>query len=838
MGGINVNGEDVLTINRVNGAWDMNSVDVFFRSSDIGMTDALLGNTLQQLNNVNLAGLVAALLDINTRVIDIDGLHVEGDTLYFSLQPITSFLFDSLGDVLPNPFDPLAALTFRGEDIFSVSKNPITGEWDPLSLALYFDGSQYSLAANDGVLGGLLDTLPENVNSFSISQGTQRHDTLVYSIDGDGNEAQLNGSYDNQTLIQHNNGRFYESFDLAAISNNTITNSNITALHLLQSGYVLFSLEIPTTLPGGITVNPDDVIQWDGSFFSISFDGSAHGLSDSTMAIDSLYIYPTSSAFAGQMVLSFKDSGTLAGVGTFQNEDLIRYNPGNGTYSMLFDASSAGINDLMIDVSIQTNLSIGISTTVNDLFAPLVAELDQLASDLLGTINTQLTDLNTLVDQLNALNLGSLLGLNNIVNLLLVSLDDLLGTNLDGLVDGLSTQSGINNLVNELNVLIDELTPLPLLLITQAVLVNNITTLSNTLITELNALDVTNVSAIDNAIDGVDAGIASVSATLVSAVDAGSTLQFKLLDVNVDGLHIMDNGDYLLSFSQVLRLDLNLTIDTSFLNQLASLGLSTDLQGLIYDVNHVLDPIIAPVLADIDIADVLSPDMDLIGMNIYQLHFDTGSSTWQFSMYFDGKDHGLENGTSATSILEYVDSIDPGFNLMDLQSLGLMHLSSNENLNDFHIIQNQNLVSIQGTQLADLMIGDSGNNTFNGGLGNDLMIGNGGENVYVIDNSSIKPTIPQQDLIADFNAQQGDKLYFDDIFNGYNGNSATLSNFIDISIVNNDGLGGANDTLISVKNDVGGNTVHSVVLLNYTVSGATSQDMLQNLISQGAIEAT
>ncbi|STX31419.1 DUF5801 repeats-in-toxin domain-containing protein [Legionella birminghamensis] len=835
-GGITANGTEVLSINRTNGTWDLASLDIFFSGEDIGLTDELLGNALQALNNVDLAGLVAALLDPDTRLIEIDGLEVKGDTLYFSLAPILNvdLLFGSLGELLSNPFDPLSALTFRGEDIYSVSRNPGTQQWDVNTLKLYFDGSQYGLASNDGLLGGLLDNLPENLNAFSLTDGTEVHDTIMFSTEGGGNERQLNG-YDNQTLIEYNNGEFHESFDLAAITNGSLTNRNISSVHVLDNGTVLFTLSTASTLPGNVLAGTNDVIQWNGSNFNLYFDGSSHGLADSEI-INSLYVFPVGHPNAGQMAFSLANDSNLPGVGNFSNEDLIMYNPVTDTYSMLLDGSAAGISDLNLDVTVTTDLSASVAPQLDLLFNPLLTELDGLVQDAVGAIETNLTTLDGLLQQLQTvLNSNPIAILVNLVGDILSGLDTLLGTDINGLLDGLSTVTGINNLIGQLTDLVDELTPTPLSLLLNQTLVNSITSLSNTIIGQLDALDANYLSTLDNAVDSVNQGILALTASLEDAVSAGAQVQIKLLDVSVNGLHIKENGDYLLSFSQDLRADIILNLDTSFLSGLASLNLAVNTDTLITDLNDVLDPILAPILAGLNLTDVLSPQLDLLGMNIYQLHQDQNSGTWQFSLYFDGVDHGLDNGGLGNTVLDYVNSINSSLTVLDLQDLGVLHLSSNENIDAIYVNEQHGGATINGSSVGDLLIGDDNNNTFHGGMGNDLMIGGKGADTYQFDAATVTPQAPQQDVIADFKPEEGDKLTFNNIFNGYNSNPSTLGNYINISVINSDNIGGVNDTVLSLSADPGGAVVQTITLLNYVPSGADSVEMLQNLLNQGSI---
>jgi Ca2+-binding RTX toxin-like protein len=86
-----------------------------------------------------------------------------------------------------------------------------------------------------------------------------------------------------------------------------------------------------------VTYNPEDIVQYNGSTFSMYFDGSAHGLSTN---IDAASLLAN-----GDLVFSLSgDVANLGGVGAndFEDTDLIRW---DGTsYSLYFDGSVNGLS--------------------------------------------------------------------------------------------------------------------------------------------------------------------------------------------------------------------------------------------------------------------------------------------------------------------------------------------------------------------------------------------------------------------------------------------------------------------------------------------------------------
>jgi hypothetical protein len=117
--------------------------------------------------------------------------------------------------------------------------------------------------------------------------------------------------------------------------------ADLSAFHVLPQGDRLFALDSATRLPGGLVAESRDVIRYNGSSYSLYFDGSAAGV-PSGAAVDALSIDQT-----GAILLSF-DIGVSVGRVTAADEDLLRYS--NNTFMLYFDGSSVGVaNALDLD---------------------------------------------------------------------------------------------------------------------------------------------------------------------------------------------------------------------------------------------------------------------------------------------------------------------------------------------------------------------------------------------------------------------------------------------------------------------------------------------------------
>jgi hypothetical protein len=110
--------------------------------------------------------------------------------------------------------------------------------------------------------------------------------------------------------------------------------TDVSAFHVLANGDRLFVLDIATSLPGGVYAEPRDVVRYNGSTYSLEFDGSVAGV-PAGARIDALSVDQTNA-----LLMSFDIAVDAAGV-LAADEDLLRYNA--GVFSMFFDGSAMGV---------------------------------------------------------------------------------------------------------------------------------------------------------------------------------------------------------------------------------------------------------------------------------------------------------------------------------------------------------------------------------------------------------------------------------------------------------------------------------------------------------------
>ena len=93
-------------------------------------------------------------------------------------------------------------------------------------------------------------------------------------------------------------------------------NADLTAYHLLANGDQLFSLDTTVTLAGPLTVEPGDVVRFDGVSYTLEFDASANSV-PSDVITDAV-----TEDSGGDLLLSFDTTVDLVSF-TADDEDLV-----------------------------------------------------------------------------------------------------------------------------------------------------------------------------------------------------------------------------------------------------------------------------------------------------------------------------------------------------------------------------------------------------------------------------------------------------------------------------------------------------------------------------------
>ena len=179
-------------------------------------------------------------------------------------------------------------------------------------------------------------------------------------------DAGLNNVYD--VIVQASDGSLVDTQAIAVTVTDVVeTPGSPLYFSLLSAGTV-----------GGVTAENEDVVYFDGTSFSLAFDGSDVGIT--SFRIDAFsWISPTS------LLLSFDVPGTVPGVtGTTDDSDIVRFDgtlgaTTSGTFSMYFDGSDVGLTTNAEDVDAVELLPNGhvLVSTINTVSANGAAGEDE-----------------------------------------------------------------------------------------------------------------------------------------------------------------------------------------------------------------------------------------------------------------------------------------------------------------------------------------------------------------------------------------------------------------------------------------------------------------------------
>ena len=122
---------------------------------------------------------------------------------------------------------------------------------------------------------------------------------------------------------------------VSLVSIGTIPNgTDVIAYSPLVNGDQLLAFDTTLSLPGGLIERPGDVVRFNGTTYSLEFAATANGLPNGVMTDAVAQISPN------DLLLSFDVTVTLGSI-IAAPKDLVRFK--NGTFSLFFDASVAGV---------------------------------------------------------------------------------------------------------------------------------------------------------------------------------------------------------------------------------------------------------------------------------------------------------------------------------------------------------------------------------------------------------------------------------------------------------------------------------------------------------------
>src|SRR5574340_1124109 len=115
--------------------------------------------------------------------------------------------------------------------------------------------------------------------------------------------------------------------------------------------YLSFNNNLPVNLPGVAGVQDEDIVHWNGTTWSLYFDGSAVGLGDSDAEDVDAFAFPGD----GSLLVSTFGNPAVAGLTGLADEDLLRcagtFGPATScTWNLYFDGSDILLTDGVEDV--------------------------------------------------------------------------------------------------------------------------------------------------------------------------------------------------------------------------------------------------------------------------------------------------------------------------------------------------------------------------------------------------------------------------------------------------------------------------------------------------------
>ena len=126
--------------------------------------------------------------------------------------------------------------------------------------------------------------------------------------------------------------------------------ASITDNDVSEDSFLYISLKNSATLPGGLTIANEDIVEFDGTNFRLVFDGSDVGLASAN--VDALAIIGTN-----EILMSFRAPENIPGIaGQVQDTDIVKFtatqlgDTTSGTFELFFRGSDVGFTPTTEDV--------------------------------------------------------------------------------------------------------------------------------------------------------------------------------------------------------------------------------------------------------------------------------------------------------------------------------------------------------------------------------------------------------------------------------------------------------------------------------------------------------
>ena len=260
--------------------------------------------------------------------------------------------------------DKIQRADLDGSNIEVLLTSGLSGHYDidvdPVGGKMYWVGRDTSKIQRANLDGSKVEDLITTgldrpagiaVDFYAVSSGVSQ---AIISADSD---AILGGlSFENIDLVRYNaeidTATLFFDGGLVGLVD------EIDAMHLLANGHIVFSLKIDGMTLGGLTFDEEDLVDYDPVLdtATLIFDGSSL-FETSDEDVKSVYVMDN-----GHFVLSTSSSATLGGL-SFENIDLVEYDPVADKASLFFDGSLTTLTEKINAVHVLPNGHIVISIT-------------------------------------------------------------------------------------------------------------------------------------------------------------------------------------------------------------------------------------------------------------------------------------------------------------------------------------------------------------------------------------------------------------------------------------------------------------------------------------------
>ncbi len=159
---------------------------------------------------------------------------------------------------------------------------------------------------------------------------------IYYSTLGSTNPPGVSGTADDSDLYLWSGLAHTRSVDLSLAPYSVPTSANVDGLTRVDGSHFYLSFAADTTLPGLGAVQDEDVVYWNGSAWSVWFNGTAHGLTNANLDLDAI------SVNGSTLYFSTVGNTNPPGVrGTADDADIYSWN--GSRYARVWDASANGV---------------------------------------------------------------------------------------------------------------------------------------------------------------------------------------------------------------------------------------------------------------------------------------------------------------------------------------------------------------------------------------------------------------------------------------------------------------------------------------------------------------